>query len=83
MTNSSRGHGPPAAVAARLPSDAVIRLAGAGIGRPAQGRRRLLVELPDGTRKLLSELTGAEAAAGLRFFPDPKALRIESGRWRG
>jgi hypothetical protein len=28
------------------------------------------VELPDGTRKLLSELTGAEAAAGFRFRPE-------------
>ena len=30
----------------------------------------VMVELPDGTRKLLSELTGAEAAAGFRFRPD-------------
>jgi hypothetical protein len=28
------------------------------------------VELADGTRKLLSELTQAEAAAGFRFRPD-------------
>jgi hypothetical protein len=28
------------------------------------------VELPDGTRKLLSQLTGAEAAAGFRFRPE-------------
>jgi hypothetical protein len=33
------------------------------------------VELPDGTRKLLSELTGAEAATGFRFRPDLH------GRW--
>jgi len=29
-----------------------------------------MVELADGTRKLLSELAGAEAAAGFRFRPD-------------
>jgi hypothetical protein len=36
----------------------------------------VMVELPDGTRRLLSELTEAEAAAGFRFRPDLQALRI-------
>jgi hypothetical protein len=39
-----------------------------------------MVELADGTRKLLSELTGAEAAAGFRFCPTSKAYGSESGR---
>jgi hypothetical protein len=30
----------------------------------------VMVELPDGTLKLLSELTQAEVAAGFRFRPD-------------
>ena len=40
-----------------------------------------MVELADGTRKLLSELAGAEAAAGFRFRPDlPWPYGSESGR---
>jgi hypothetical protein len=46
------------------------------VGRRSCRRDDVMVELADGTRKLLSKLTGAESAAGFRFRPDSKALRI-------
>ena len=43
---------------------AALRAAGGVVGRRSCRRDDVMVELADGTRKLLSELTGAEAAAG-------------------
>jgi hypothetical protein len=55
---------------------AALQAAGGVVGRRSCRRDDVMVELTDGTRKLLSELTGAESAAGFRFRPDLQGLRI-------
>ena len=60
---------------------AALRAAGGVVGRRSCRRDDVMVELTDGTRKLLSELTGAESAAGFRFRPDlTRPYESESGR---